>query len=105
MKYGDVLVRNRWYVKKHRCNTFRYRIDPVPDTGGSGYHFWNWYKNMRMYKRERSLFHEDGKYSRQRRSPSLLPNPWNDMLRSDIRTRNSWKNRNVKKQWSKYEKQ
>ena len=44
---------------------------------------------------------ESGKYSRMKRSPRNLPDPWDDRLRGDTRTRKSWKNRKAKKQWMK----
>ena len=104
MDYDTELYARSFHIttQKFSYHYYTYRSMPVPGISNRRYRFYGWYKNMRMYKRERSLYYEDGKYSRDKRSPRNLPDPWDDRLRSDIRTRKSWKNRKGKKQWEKH---
>lgn len=57
-----------------------------------------------MRKRELSRWYEDKNYVRKKRSPSYMPDPWNDEERADIRSRKSWKSKKIKKQWMKNKK-
>lgn len=103
MKYGERLYRGRWYYlrdPKARFFSFRYRIDPVPfirkRVRGN---FSNWYKTPRVMNEKRQSF---TKFCRAKRNARNLPNPWDDYLRSDIRSRHSWKKRfKCRKQWEK----
>lgn len=103
MEYKTVLYKNSYSLrfKGFYDVPFRYRFDPVPDVHKCSSSFGSWYKNFRVYKRERSLYHEDGIYSRGKRSPSNLPDPWDDKQRGDVRTRRSWKNKKIRKQYLK----
>jgi len=102
MDYGTEFQTRTFHLKTQNFSFqyYTYRSSPVPGISGKCC-FGRYYKHMRMYKRERSLYYEDGKYSRMKRSPRNLPDPWDDRLRGDTRTRKSWKNRKAKKQWMK----
>jgi hypothetical protein len=104
MEYGQVLYKNSYSLryKGFYDVPFRYRVDPVPDVHKSkrGY-FGDYYKNFRVYKRERSLYYDHKEFVRVKRSPHCLPDPWDDIQRGDIGTRKSWKNKKVRKQYLK----
>ena len=79
----------------------RFRIDSIPGTGRKKWRFWSWYKTPRMYKRERSLYSEHTEIVKVRKSLCELPDPWDDVRRSDVRDRKCWKNSKIPKQWMK----
>lgn len=101
MEYDDVLY-YRLFWKSRRAIAFHYRKDPVPHVSNKKYRFFGWYKNPKMYKRERSLYNEYSEYIRSKRSPMNLPDPWNDDIRGDVRNRRSWKSKKIKKQYFKH---
>lgn len=97
-KYGERI----WYYWTSRWKkkpTFDFRKSPVPYTGLHGFSFW--YKRPSMRKRERSLWYEHKAFVRPARQPNHMPDPWNDEERADIRSRKSWKNKKIRKQWMK----
>lgn len=98
--YGEVLYKRRWYVGGLPSIAFRYRIDPVPGIHSFRGWFKCWYKRPKTMNEKRAWFNSEG-YGRNRRSPRNLPDPWDDYHRSDVRTRKSWKNKKIKKQWMK----
>ena len=81
----------------------RYRYDPVPYTGKRGHYCY--LKRFSTYQEKRITCGHlaDGWYTRRRRYKSL-PDPWDDIVRSDVGHR-SWKQQTKrKKQWRmKYE--
>lgn len=99
-EYGDcIVIRPRW--KKYFV--VRFRIDPVPYSGSSGYgkrNFYAWYKKPRTTQ-ERRWSLADKKYVRGKRNMRNLTNAWDDYMRSDVRERRSWKNKKIEKQWQK----
>lgn len=100
MEYNDLIeVKVVW----NKRFTVHYRVDPIPHTGYRGYgksNFYAWYKRpYTTQERRRSLI--DKEYVRGRRSFRMLPSAWEDQLRSDKRTRKSWKNKKIKRQWQK----
>ena len=100
MEYGEKLYRIHVWPAPYRHIPFRYRVDPVPGVNNR-WRFANWYKNFRVYKRERSLYNEHKEFVRNKRSPYNLPDPWDDKQRGDVRTRKSWKNKKIRKQYMK----
>lgn len=104
MEYKTVLYKNSYSLryKGFYDVPFRYRFDPVPDVHkDKRRHFGDYYKNFRIYKRERSLYNDHKEFVRRKRSPRSLPDPWDDYQRGDIKTRRSWKNKKVRKQYMK----
>lgn len=102
-KRGDVLYIGRFYVffrKVNKKKSFCYRIDPVPYVRKIKHTFSDYYKNPK-HVQERRWYYDSPEYVRGKRSPKNLPNPWDDYARSDLRTRKSWKNKKVRKQWMK----
>jgi len=100
MKYGEKLVSvRRW--RRNSELVYGFRCDPVPFTGNSRAYgkkaFYAWHKKPRTTQ-ERRLSFAYKKYVRGKRKAHYLPNTWDDYLRSDCRTRNSWKKRR-KNQW------
>lgn len=87
-------VLNKWFSKKH---DFVYRETPVPRTGKSNWRFNNFYKRPK-YAHERRWNIAHIEYVRGKRHPAYLPDPWDDVVRSDIRERKNWKCRR-KTQW------
>jgi hypothetical protein len=102
-KRGDRLVRKGilWDCKgNHPEHTYRFRIDPVPFFFKGTYRFRNWYKFPKTTQEKKwSYAHKE--YARGRRTGLNLPNAWDDYQRGDVRTRKSWKNKKIKKQWMK----
>jgi hypothetical protein len=103
MKYGELLVRKKWFVIKNykrELFAFRFRIDPVPFIHKTGTRYFGTYYRVPKIMNEKRQW--DNEYGRRKRSPRCLPDAWDDYQRSDIRTRKSWKKcRKVKKQWMK----
>lgn len=100
MEYGEKLeARGLWYRHKGSRAIYRFRIDPVPFIHRFNGWFGNWYKRPKSTQ-ERKMSYAYKKYVRGKRSASNLPNSWDDIKRSDCRTRKSWKNRfKCRKQW------
>lgn len=102
MEYGAKLFTRVWHSAfSGKFLHFRFRIDPVP--GVHDYHGWfgNWFKTPKSTNEKRQWFASEG-YGRWKRSPFNLPDPVDDYQRSDIRTRKSWKNKKIKRQWMKH---
>ena len=79
-----------------------YRVDPIPYTGKGriGYKFKNWNKRPKTTQ-ERRLSFEYKYLVRGKRRAHILPTSWDDYQRGDVKTRISWKNKRIKKQWIK----
>lgn len=96
MKYGDIFykptfsIRNRFEVK---C---RFRIDPVPGTGG--YRSYGTYFRRIRTTQERRMSFSHPEYIRGKRNFRTLPNSWDDLDRSDLHYR-CWKRTKKRKQW------
>ena len=103
LKYGDWLVAKKWWGRSgttYPKHCYRFRIDPVPfNTSFFGW-FGNWYKVPKSTQEKRWFFAYP-EYVRDKRRPRMLPNAWDDWKRGDVRTRKSWKNKKIKKQWMK----
>jgi len=98
---GDLIVRKFAWPRYLQKIVFRFRIDPVPGVRKlGGYKFRHWYK-MSNALPDRRAYYEYPEYIRNKRSPKALPRAWDDYQRSDVRTRKSWKNKKIKKQWMK----
>lgn len=108
MKHGDKITTRVSWCRKGlgmKSLTYRFRCEPVPFTGlGFGRSwFYAWHKKPRTTQERRMSFAHKG-YVRGRRTGCNLPNTWDDMQRSDCRTRKSWKKRRkIRKQWMKNE--
>lgn len=104
MEYKELLQFGRFAITHSRFLFFHYRFDPVPGTG-KNYHwrgsFKAWYKHRNSCRQEKSVYFEHKEYVRKKRSFLNLPNPWDDYSRGDERTRKSWKNKKIEKQWMK----
>jgi hypothetical protein len=103
LKYGEKFYFACWWVRYEqvRRQPFRFRIDSIPYTGKGRWRFGNWYKKPHVYKRERSCYYEHKDFVRLKRSPWNLPDPWDDYQRGDVKTRISWKNKKIRKQYMK----
>jgi hypothetical protein len=99
MKYGDTIEAIWWYAGWHwrtkKPRIYRYRIDPVPFVHKKRGKFRNWYKTPRVMNEKRQW---DREYTRLKRNPKNLPDPYDDYPRSDIYDR-SWKKHKKKRQW------
>lgn len=104
LERGDRLVKKgiSWGGNPHPQHTFRFRIDPVPFfwPGSGSYRFRNWYKFPKVMQEKRASFAYP-ELVRGKRKAHALPDPWDDWKRGDVRTRRSWKNKKIKKQWMK----
>jgi hypothetical protein len=103
MEYGEKLVAKRiWGFRGigYPKHCFRFRIDPVPFIFNFKGNFKNWYKRPKSTQERRLSFAYEG-YVRGKRKSCNLPNAWDDYQRSDNRTRKSWKNKKIRKQWMK----
>lgn len=103
MKYGDVVLADRRWGRNgvgYPQHTYRFRCDPVPFVWGPYRGFYCWYKRPKTTQ-ERRMSYFYGEYVRPKRRNHNLPNAWDDWRRSDIRTRRSWKNKKIRKQWMK----
>lgn len=101
MNYGEKLFARVWHSRfSGHFIFYRFRIDPIPVNGRRRGSFYCWYKRPKHIQEMRQWFASEG-YGRFKRSPMNLPDPWDDYLRSDGRTRKSWKNKRIKKQWMK----
>jgi len=103
MIYGEKLYRQRWYWGQKLECVFRYRLDPVPGIYKKTHrNFGNWYKTPKTVNEKRQVYGNE-EYIRGRRNARNLPNPWDDYLRSDVRSRKTWKKRfKCRKQWEKH---
>lgn len=100
-KYGEVLYRKWVWPLRLRKTPFRYRMDPVPGVGTLRGWFGSYYKTGTNCLPEKRVYCEHQDYVRGKRAPKNLPNDWNDRQRSDQRTRKSWKNKKIRKQYMK----
>lgn len=89
----------QWRHHDSICYQSEYRVDPVPYTGKSRWHFSNYYRNPNT-KQERTInnnhIHDEDiiDYNikiRTKRCGYNLPSSWDDVCRSDIRNKNGWK--------------
>jgi hypothetical protein len=104
MEYNELLQFTRFSSRQAGFLFFHYRFDPVPGTGKSfpwKCGFKSWYKHRNPCRQEKSFCFEHRDYIRSKRSFMNLPNPWDDFNRGDVRTRRSWKNKKIEKQWMK----
>lgn len=97
-KYGEWLY-HIIYWRNRRPIYYRFRKDSVPYKGKLN--FFCGYKIPKMRKRELSLYTEHKKFVRARRNPKYMPDPWDDVPRSDYRNCKSWKTKKIQKQWMK----
>ena len=88
-----------WSYSDWKWRAYRFRFDPVPNTG----------KPSRLYPaiwrhpkttQERKWSFADPEYVRGKRSARNIPNCWDDWTRTDWDNR-SWKAKKVRKQWMK----
>jgi len=106
MKYGDIIQEpnwNHWWPKWKRYPRlqYRFRVDPVPYIHNEVYK--RGYRMQQSAGEKRQFYAcEDPIMIRRKRHPDLLPDPWNDWHRSDIRDKRSWKKKPIKKQWMKH---
>jgi hypothetical protein len=101
MNYGEKLFARVWHTRfSGKFIFYRFRFDPVPAMGYKRGNFYCWCKRPKSTNEKRQWFASEG-YGRLKRSPFNLPDPWDDYQRGDVRTRKSWKNRKVKKQYIK----
>lgn len=103
MKYGEILCCPGWnYFTRKVKMYYRFRMEPVPFISrNKGSCFYNYYKKPKTTNERKQW---DKVYGRRKRNPINLPTANDDFIRSDIRTRRSWKNLKVKKQWMKRKK-
>lgn len=99
------LYRYRWGSRYNRFvpHKFIFRSDPVPflSIKSAPYNWKSYYKNPKVLQ-EKRLFYKYKKYVRLKRRPVNLPNTYDDIDRGDIKTRKSWKNKKIRKQWMKH---
>ena len=95
MKYGDQLLWN-WFLGKCE-HIYCYRIDPVPLTAKR--HYGHYYRKIRTTQEKRWCLKEYKQYFRPNRHH--LPDSWEDICRSDLKIKYSWKKKKVQKQWMK----
>lgn len=75
---------------------FEFRKDPVPRTGRKRWSFNGFYKNPKTYQElKENALDEDTIYygikARPKRNKNYIPTAWDDIPRSDIKTRRNWK--------------
>jgi hypothetical protein len=102
-EYGEKIVAKRGWCGRgivYPKHCYRFRIDPVPFIWKSYRGFRNWYKRPKSTQERRLAYAYEG-YVRGKRKECNLPNSWDDYQRSDVRTRKSWKNKKIRKQWMK----
>ena len=100
-EYGEWLYKGRPWSNQVSPLLFRYRYDPVPNSGVWRYRFRYWYKTSINCLQEKKAGMAYPEYTRGKRMPKSLPNVWDDWQRSDCKTRRSWKNKKIRKQWMK----
>ena len=101
LKRGDRLVKKGIiWSGNHPEHTFRFRIDPVPFFWKGTYRFRCWYKFPEVMQEKRASFAYP-ELVRGKRKAHALPDAWDDWQRADVRTRKSWKNKKIRKQWMK----
>lgn len=86
-----------WFLRRHN---YIYRQTPVPYTGKRRGYFKYYYKRPKTTQEKRWSYGYENFVRGKRRSPNL-PDSWGDRLRGDFRSRRSWKNKKIKKQWMK----
>lgn len=106
-KFGSMFTKtellNDIYELNYRKRTsnklcYKFRYDPIPHTGRRRWRFGCWYKKPCTTQEKRwNIAHF--KYVRGKRHPKYLATSWDDYVRSDVRTRRSWKKIKKKKQW------
>jgi|GEM_PF-3907547 hypothetical protein len=104
MEYNDLLFFGRFSSAQDKYLFFHYRFDPVPGTGCKypwKCYFKSWYKTKNTCRQEKSLIFEHKEFIRAKRSFLNLPDPWDDIERGDCKTRRSWKNKKIERQWMK----
>jgi len=100
MKYGDLVV-SKWIFFSNYKKEYRFRIDPVPYVRTYKGWFGTWFKTPKTTQ-EKRFFYSCEEYVRGKRRPRSLANSCDDVIRSDVRTRKSWKKRyKCRKQWGK----
>ena len=80
----------------------RFRVDPVPSTGRKRWRFGHFYRhaNTCMQERRANVSAEEfDVYVRPKRGSNYLPDPWDDIPRSDCHIKKSWKKNKKRKQW------
>lgn len=77
-----------WHKKHIKC---KFRVDPVPHIGSNRFA-----QNFRRPKSTNEKRQWDPEYGRLKRSPSLLPDEYDDKYRSGSK---SWKSKKKQKQW------
>jgi hypothetical protein len=90
--------RGGWLSVRYEKNYLGFRNGPVPGTGNRR-RFYGAYRNPKTTQELRSN-QGNNKYIRGRRKKNTLPNAWDDVARSNFKTK-SWKNNKVRKQWQK----
>jgi len=98
IEYGEKLVVRRGWLRNGELHCYCFRKDPVPFI--FRLKFGGWYKHPKTTQ-EKRLALVYPRYVRSKRNNRNLPSTWDDSKRGDVRTRKSWKNKKVKKQWSK----
>jgi len=103
MKNGDIIFLRAWWywVNRKWVYVVRFRVDPIPSCGKYRYKFRNKYKKPQHMNEEKQFYACDSNLVRKKRHPVNLPNAYNDWRRGDIKTRKSWKNKKIDKQWMK----
>lgn len=100
VKYGEVVYLFQGYFKRIVIS-FRYRYDSVPGVHKLiGSYFKAWYKTPKTINEKKAWYASEG-YGRRKRSPTHLPNPWNDFPRADRYYDKSWKKNKIRRQWMK----
>lgn len=89
---------SRYKEAYNRRYDFVFRATPVPDTGKSRWRFKNYYKRPKTTQ-ERRWGCAHGYYVRGKRRSHMLPNVYDDKVRSDIDNSKCWKSQKKKKQW------
>jgi hypothetical protein len=94
----------RWLQARLSYERAVHRYDPVPFTGKKNWSFGHYYRTANCLQ-ERKLYGDldHRRYSRGKRYPDNLPNPWDDRTKSRYYNKRSWKKVKKKKQWMKRE--
>ena len=96
MKYGDVFYKRELSFLSRGVVKCRFRIDPIPGTGG--YRSYGTYFRSIRTTQERRMSFAYPEYIRRKRGFRTLPNSWDDLNRSDLGNR-CWKRTKKRKQW------
>lgn len=102
LEYGNIYY-IRYYCGYFKWIELKFRIDSVPIGSkklNGKQRFYAYHKRPKTAQEKRwSIVYP--KFVRSRRNLKNIPSSWDDLKRGDCNNRKCWKNKKVKKQWMK----